>query len=397
MSSPVVRPAASPRAGRPRPVRVTEEVYGALGYLVGRLLFLNSRYAPQVHWGDIAHALDGFPTDDLDLSSAAFWNEWRLRWTAQADRYRLLADDSGTPAGRSRALRSAAACYHWAEFMDFEDPQRKLAARQRIRECFLDSLPGTDLDLVAGQLPATPDRAAVPYWVLLPPQRVRPAGPLATVVLSNGLDSMTEVEVLALAEPFLERGLAAVLFDGPGQGIQAGQTPLLVAMESVVADLVVRVTENPLLDQHRMAFLGISFGGYVALRVAATSGTTFRVVVNHGGGPQISEFAGLPRRLKEDFRFAFLAPAEADLQPQFDAMALTPDGPAPQTEVVSLHGALDDIFPVEALRDLHRAWGPRHTLEIHEREAHTSLNIINALTLRTADLVSDRLATPITP
>ena len=56
-----------------RPVRVPTEIYNALGYLGTRLLSLNARYAPQVQWGDIAFALDGFPTEDLDLSSSAFW------------------------------------------------------------------------------------------------------------------------------------------------------------------------------------------------------------------------------------------------------------------------------------------------------------------------------------
>ena len=60
--------------------------------------------------------------------------------------------------------------------------------------------------------------------------------------------------------------------------------------------------------------------------------------------------------------------------------------------MVSVCGALDDIFPIEGLYDLDRAWSDRHSLEVHPREAHTSLNLINSYTLRTADLVTERLA-----
>ncbi len=374
------------------PVRVATEIYDALGYLGTRLLFLNARYAPQAQWGDIALALDGFPTDNLDISTSEFWDEWRWRWSARADAYITIADRSTTVAGRTHALRSAAACYHWAEFMYFDDPGLKLQLRQQLRGAFLASLEGADIELSQYELPATADRPAVPYWIVLPPERLRRDGGLPAVILSNGLDSVTEVEVLSLAEAYLERGIAAVLFDGPGQGIQSGQTPVLVTMETVVDELVRRLgAEHPRVDTSRLAFVGISFGGYLALRVAASLGDLFRCVVNFGGGPRLANFATLPRRLKDDFRFAFLVKGTDDLQDRFDALALEPGGP-PATQVVSVHGALDDIFPVGALEELDRAWGPRHRLEVHAREVHVCLNVINVYTQQTADWVAELLA-----
>ena len=376
-------------------VRVSGQLYNALGYLANRLLFLNARYAPQAHWGDVALALDGFPTDNLDLSSAAFWDEWRTRWSARADSYVELARQSDTAPGRARALRSAAACYHWAEFMYVDDAKEKLRLRQQIRDCFLGSLDGPDLELIQGELPAGQGHPTVPYWILLPPTRLRPDGPMPAVVLSNGLDSMTEVEMLALAEAYLDRGIAAVLFDGPGQGIQNGQTAILIEMETVVAELVEQLRADPRIADDRLAFLGISFGGYLALRVARALGGAFRCVVNFGGGPRIAEFAKLPRRLKDEFRFVFMVDKTKDMQAHFDALALDPDpGSPPDTEVLSVHGALDDIFPVSALTELDRAWGARHHLVVYEREAHTCLNVLNEFTLRSADWVAGRLLRP---
>jgi pimeloyl-ACP methyl ester carboxylesterase len=374
-----------------RPVRVPTEIYDALGYLGIRLLFLNARYAPQAQWGDIALALDGFPTDNLDIGTSAFWDDWRSRWSARADGYVTIAERSTTVAGRSHALRSAAACYHWAEFMYFDDVGLKLQLRRQLRRAFLASLEGADIELIQNELPATADRPGVPYWIVLPSDRLRPEGALPAVILSNGLDSMTEVEVLSLAEPYLERGIAAVLFDGPGQGIQAGQAPVLIEMETVVAELVRALgAEHPAIDTGRLAFVGISFGGYLALRVARSIGDLFRCVVNFGGGPRLAEFATLPRRLKDDFRFAFLSEDADDIQERFDALALDPDEP-PMTQVISIHGALDDIFPVGALEELDRAWGPQHRLDVHAREVHCCLNVINVYTQQTADWVAEQL------
>lgn len=371
-------------------LRVPDHVYRALGYLFPRLLFLNARYAPQAHWGDIAAALDGFPADTLDLGSAEFWNIWRERWTVRAETYVELAEGSKTTAGRSRALRGAAACYHWAEFQFFDDVAVKRELRQRIRDCFLGSLDGTDLRVDQGRLPAGADRPEVPYWLLTTPAIRDAPGPVPAVLLSNGLDSATEVEVLALAEAYLERGIAAVLFEGPGQGLQLGRTALRVGMEDVIADLVERLRAEPGIAADRLGFLGISFGGYLALRVADALGDSFRCVVNFGGGPAVAPFDGLPRRLKQNFRFAFQEGESADLQPRFDELALGPGTP-PATHVLSVHGALDDIFPVGSLEALDRAWGERHLLEVHPREAHTSLNVINDYTLRTADWVAEQL------
>ena len=125
--------------------------------------------------------------------------------------------------------------------------------------------------------------------------------------------------------------------------------------------------------------------------MARSLGDLFRCVVNFGGGPRLAEFATLPRRLKDDFRFAFLAEGTDDLQDRFDALALTPGEP-PATQVASVHGALDDIFPVESLRELDRAWGAQHRLEVHAREVHVCLNVINVYTQQTADWAAELLA-----
>jgi pimeloyl-ACP methyl ester carboxylesterase len=384
---PRTRPAADVTGASP-----AGSLLAACAYFLPRLMFLHSRWAPQAHWGDVALVLRDYPPENTDVSSQAFWDEWQSRWVAQGDRYEDLARRSSTRAGRSRAHRSAAACYHWAEFMDFGDRERKLRLRSRVRDSFTRSLDGAGLEVVAGELAAGGEHpCTVPYWLLLPPAATRSDdGPLPCVVMSNGLDSMTEVEVLSLAEPYLERGIAAVMFDGPGQGIHVGQVPLRIELETVVESLVGRLARDPRIDTDRLAFFGVSFGGYFALRVAQTIGSLFRCVVNLSGGPRVAPFDGLPRRLKDDFRFVLACGEPVDMQARFDALEL--DAAAvPRTPVLSVHGVLDDVFPVADMVGLDRAWGPVHRLVVHEREAHTCPNLLNTWSLEAADWTAAHL------
>jgi dipeptidyl aminopeptidase/acylaminoacyl peptidase len=357
-------------------------------------MFLQSRYAPQVHWGDIASALNDFPCDDIDLASSAFWGEWGARWITLGDDYVEAALASSTSAGRARAFRSAAACYHWAEFMDFDDPAGKLRLRHSVRDCFLRSLEGSDLDLTVNNLTiGSGGDSRVLVWLIMPPGHLRRPGPVPAVIVSNGLDSMTEVEVLALAETYLERGMAAVLFEGPGQGLGVGQTPLRVDIETLVEPIVAWLGTDGRVDTEHLAFVGISFGGYLALRVAQKMPDDFRGVVNLSGGPRIAPFAGLPRRLKDDFRFALMPSDPAAMQKVFDDLALDPQVLA-DTDVLSIHGSLDDIFPLTDVQALDKAWGNRHELVIYEGEAHVCLNKINVVSLQAADWVARGLIPP---
>jgi hypothetical protein len=104
----------------------------------------------------------------------------------------------------------------------------------------------------------------------------------------------------------------------------------------------------------------------------------------------VAPFAGLPRRLKEDFRFAFMGGDAQDMQQRLDAMALDPALPC-KTAVRSVHGVLDDIFPLDDLATLAGAWGDQHQMVLYENEAHVCLNVINQHSIASADWMAARL------
>lgn len=372
-----------------KPARLPEPLYHVCAYFLPRLLFLRSEHGGQIHWGDIAIALQDFPAELQNLSSAEFWEEWMQRWSQLGHDYVNLANESSSVVGSSSAWRSAAACFHWAEFMYFSDPVQKTLMRQRVKECFMRSLEHAKLSLSSGEF--MHGEVRVPYYLVLPSQDAISEAAWPCVILSNGLDSVTEVEVFAFAEQFLARGIAVFMFDGPGQGINVGCNPIDMQFETVVQQIITRLKAEPALDTDRLGFFGISFGGYLALRVAHYLGKQFQAVVNISGGPCLSLYATLPRRLKEDFRYAFMGTDAIDMQNIFDQLTLTVQEQS-TTDILSIHGALDDIFPVAALEDMHQAFGDRHQLKVYPSEAHVCLNYINQYSIEVADWLAEKLA-----
>lgn len=372
-----------------RPPRISSAILELVGYFLPRLLFTNARMAPQLHWGDITRALDGFDLILIDPASAAFWDEWRMRFSSLGRNYDALAASSKSTAGKVAALRSAAAAYHFAEFMFFEDAAIKADLRQSVRRCFTKAIANLPTNYESRIVNA--GGSEVQIFLFWPHEAHKDADRLPCVLLSNGLDSMTEVEILSIGEYLLDRGIAILLFESPGQGLDLGIRPLLIEMEAVVADLVSHLSADKRIDVDRLGFFGVSFGGYFALRMAETLPKTFRGIVNLSGGPAIAPFSGLPRRLKEDFAFALGSHDPQVLQDRFDALRLagktTIDGP----DILSIYGRLDDIFPAAELETYASAQGGRHELRVYPTEAHVCMNHLHPNLISASDWMLEKL------
>jgi pimeloyl-ACP methyl ester carboxylesterase len=95
------------------------------------------------------------------------------------------------------------------------------------------------------------------------------AGPL--LVLTNGYDAgMPELFLSATAA--LRRGYHVAVFDGPGQGrmlVEQG-VPLRADWEAVVTPVLDTLLDRPDVDADRVAIMGWSLGGHLALRAASS-------------------------------------------------------------------------------------------------------------------------------
>lgn len=179
--------------------------------------------------------------------------EWKTVMLAMAQS--ALAEDR---------LMNAAFYYRAAEFYTFPDDPDKDVFYDRFSELFYRAFAGHGIE-----------RIDVPYGPAhLPAMAVGPASSdKGTIVLHGGYDSFAE-EFYSMMRFFADAGFRVIGFDGPGQGgarRKAG-LPLDFRWERPVAAVMNH------LDLDDVTLIGLSMGGYFALRAAAFEPRVQRVI-----------------------------------------------------------------------------------------------------------------------
>ena len=321
------------------------------------------------------------------------WDDWAPVWTARADDYAALGRQALAAGHRVTAaehLRRAALTLQFAQFVLTEDPEARLGLMRRQAELYATAAPLLDP-------PAT--RVAVPYgggevvgYLRVPPGVAAPG----VVVLLPGLESTKEQ--FSTYEPFfLRRGLATLSVEGPGQGEGGWTTPFrtatyTAAMDSVAAYVAGLTPEADGADGSRLAVLGTSFGGYLALRHAGDFAGVVGVV-DIAGPHDLTSFDQLQPVTQEGF-MAFVGAAVVDearallTDVTLDGV-LEPAGPP----VLVVHGERDTIIPVQHAHRIAAALGPRARLQLEPDGGHSCQNLAPVVRPLVADWVADRLTT----
>lgn len=195
----------------------------------------------------------------------SFLAEW-VRLGERLERMAREAEAQGhTVTARDRYLR-ASNYYRTGEFFVRPDDPRKLETYDRGIDCFQK----------AGRHCTPPlERVEVPYeGTTLPgyflPPRNGASAPYPTVVFFGGADSTAE-ELYFASVGLLERGLALLIVDGPGQGWALRHQGIISRPDwEVPAGAAFDfAAARPDVDASKIAIMALSFGGYHAPRAAA--------------------------------------------------------------------------------------------------------------------------------
>jgi pimeloyl-ACP methyl ester carboxylesterase len=262
---------------------------------------------------------NGVDYNDLTATVAQVqtWAEWLPRWNRTADaqaEFAAEADESGHRLTAGEAWRRASVNRHFGKFVWMLDLDLAAAATRRSVEETGRALARLDpsaqrLEIPVGggcahanlRRPAGVDRP--PYVVLIP-----------------GLDS-TKEEFFFFERSFLDRGLATVSLDGPGQGETGLAMPIRPDYEAAVSPLLDLLATRTDLDHSRIGVCGVSLGGYYAPRVAAHE-------------PRVRAVAGI----SGPFRFGDVW---ADLPPMTRQTFVVKSGARDDAEGHRLAGTLD--------------------------------------------------------
>jgi pimeloyl-ACP methyl ester carboxylesterase len=188
------------------------------------------------------------------------WPEWLPAWVENGDMHAALArhaEEHGRTRTAGEAWNRAALSYHFAKFVWMVDMGRYRDAADKAVAALRE---------VHRLLDPTAERVEIPFeGTAMVGNLRRPSGaeraPL--VLLLPGLDS-TKEEFWEWENVFLDRGLATLSLDGPGQG-ETGYTTHIHPNYEVAVGAALDYLDWPA----PVGVAGVSLGGYYAPRAAA--------------------------------------------------------------------------------------------------------------------------------
>lgn len=283
----------------------------------------------------------------------------------------VAAEQAGHPVTARNNYFIAA--IHWgaAQWPIDEVSETNLAYNRRKRDCYTAYARHSDHQVEPVWIPL--GDKALPGWFHLPPGYR--GGRLPAVLAIPGMDSFKEGLVQLYGDPFLQRGIAVLALDGPGQY----ESPLLrihVSMEKWKAAgpaAMDWLLGRPEVDPRRVGITGRSFGSFFGTILAASEPRFRSCAVSatcHEPG-----FHTLFEEASPTFKMRFMFMSNFVDEDAFDEFirAFTWEGEAEKIRVpyLCLAGEADELSPlVHTERLLERLGGPKQ-LVLYQGSRHS--------------------------
>ncbi len=335
-------------------------------------------------WGDIVLAIKNAKKDAVWSD----WGDWHDHWKIRGKAHESIGLDAIAANRRAtarEALLRAAACYHFAEFMYFDDPEDKEVTRRKVTEVFDKAVPFFDHGYKALRIPF--GEIEMPGYLLTPRSG---DGPFPCVILNNGMESAKEAELYSFAASFADRGLAVLAFDGPGQGELLGQEGMVVEWEDVIGAVLDTAETLEEVDADRIGMFGVSFGGYLCLRGAAVHQDRVKAAINLSGCYDIDNFPDLRGMVLDDFCYVFQLEPEEMTTLAVEKLNLR-EIPALERPLLTIHSHLDSLFPFETAERVHEWAQGEKTLMAYDHEWHVCTNHMTEFIPQFCDWMAERI------
>lgn len=343
------------------------------------------------HWAPRFVANGIALTDFQEVTAGiAQWEDWCGAWCRRAALHedlgrKALADGFGLSAGEH--LSRAAVCYHFAKFVFVIDYEQMRAAHMKAVECRNLALP---------HLQPPGERVEIPHegmrfaGILRKPEGVaRPP----VVVMCMGLDSAKE-EMDSNENVFLARGMATLVFDGPGQGEAEYALPIRGDYEAAVKSVVDWLQQRRDIDAARIGLWGVSLGGYYAPRAAAFEKRVSACISLSGPYDFGDVWDGLPELTRETFRVRAKCRTPEEAKRHAATLSLKSAAAHITCPLFVVAGKLDRIVPWQDGERLAREAGGPVELLLIEDGNHVANNRGYKYRTQSADWMAQQLGLP---
>lgn len=295
---------------------------------------------------------------------------WAQAWERTADHYVGLAQSLETQGRRS----SAAALYKRASLLfrigdiaiSADTPiKRALYARcaaayaryAELSDPLIERLPvGSNGSHQAGYL-----------------HRPRRPGPAPCVIVVPGLASSKEQPDFQ-PEALVERGIAAFAMDMPGHGEAFLGTRLQFASYQAISAAIDVLARHPGIDPSRIAVLGTSLGGTVALKAAAEDARICAVASISGFYEPRHWFEASARFVEAALKYVTGIDGSLEVRDLVQQFTLRGSIARISCPILIVHGAGDIIIPVDEARQIQAEATAPHTLVTYPGGDHGLLN-----------------------
>jgi len=268
-------------------------------------------------------------------------------WLGERNLHRArMAREAGHMLTARSFYRYASACFRFGQISLPGETGRKLSMYSRLIETFA----------AAGALDDPPmQKVEVPYrsgalcgWLMVPPQIEAPP----VVIVVGGFDGWRE-EYHSGAQYLVERGIAVLLVDAPGQG----ETRLFqhLYLTPDVADAFSCLVDFLLNDARvgtRIGIWGNSFGGLLAAWAASADPRIQAICVTGSPTRPIDGFDHFPSLIR--IAEALIGTSDQErVRSVIQQLSLTPEANQIKCALLQLHGALDPISLLAESRSIY--------------------------------------------
>jgi 2,6-dihydroxypseudooxynicotine hydrolase len=334
------------------------------------------------------HTADGVPLPELRRAARAIsdWDGWVPHWLDRAAALEAAATGAGTDASRRQLLVTAMLAAHLAQYLHFAEPDVRRTALERKIALYRAAAPLLSPPARPVTIPF--GAATLRGYLRVPPGLL--AAP-ACVIYVGGLDAHKE-DGHGLAELCVERGLAVLTFDGPGQGEALLDGAVLDGAAHGAVSAAIDVLEGDAdVDAGRIGVIGRSLGGYLAPRAAADDSRIGALAV-WGAMYDLSNFRELPGHTRAGFTTVTGAIDEDDAARRVGFIDLTGHAERISCPTLVVHGAADTVTPPwNAERMAAEISGPVE-LELVPDSPHCNHDVAHLVRPRMVDWLAGALA-----